>query len=379
MAKEAPIGKKLVEFMYDLNSPKHCLLTSYVLQEFHNPDSKWKYYLDILPKDYSNFPIFYTEEELKLLEGSPFLNTILDKKEDIKKDYDDICMKIPEFSIYTFKEFCEIRMAVSSRIFCVKIDGKKTDVLAPLADMLNHKRPRQTHWFYEDHFQAFTITALEDITAGLEIFDSYGKKCNTRFLLNYGFIVDNNDSNEYPVTLELDESHPLFIEKLDILGSDFKRKFRLQENMLESQVIDFFSFLRFVYFDGDIDKLYKILSDNKKITYDEINPQFYMISPISIENEKIILKKIEELMIHFLSKYTDVDEEENENTFNVSNCLKMIAGEKKILKLYLQFVRYCLPLFDITETEIREKLSKDYKDECPFEFYIVLVILKFLK
>lgn len=169
--------------MYDLYSPKHCLLTSFVLHELHNPDSKWKCYLDILPKDYSNFPIFYTEEELTLLEGSPFLNMILDKKEDIKKDYDDICLRIPEFTKYTFKEFCEVRMAVSSRIFCVRIDGKKTDVLAPLADMLNHKRPRQTHWVYEDHFQAFTITAIDDIKSGMEV------EC---YLYRYLIVMERN-------------------------------------------------------------------------------------------------------------------------------------------------------------------------------------------
>ena len=169
LAKEESLGKKLTSFMYDLNSPKHCLLTSFLLKELHNEDSKWKYYLDIIPKDYTNFPIFYTEDELKLLEGSPFLNTIIEKKEDIKKDYENICNKIPEFNIFNFKEFCEVRMAVSSRIFCVKIDGKKTDVLAPFADMLNHKRPRQTHWVYEDQFQAFTITALEDIKIGDEV------------------------------------------------------------------------------------------------------------------------------------------------------------------------------------------------------------------
>ena len=125
--------------------------------------------------------------------------------------------------------------------------------------------------------------------------------------MNYGFIVDNNDSNEYPVCLELDETYPLFEEKINILGGEFKKKFKLQENMLESQVIDFFSFLRFLYFDGEIDKLYKILSDNRKLTYDEISPQFYLISPISIENEKQILLKIEELMMYCLSMYSEID------------------------------------------------------------------------
>jgi histone-lysine N-methyltransferase SETD3 len=56
-----------------------------------------------------------------------------------------ISNNIPEFSKFNYKEFCEIRMAVSSRIFGVKIDYKKTDVLAPFADLLNHKRPRTTH------------------------------------------------------------------------------------------------------------------------------------------------------------------------------------------------------------------------------------------
>jgi histone-lysine N-methyltransferase SETD3 len=60
--------------MFELNSPKHCLLTTYILQEKYNKNSKWKYYLDILPQDYTNFPIFYTDGELKYLEGSPFLS-----------------------------------------------------------------------------------------------------------------------------------------------------------------------------------------------------------------------------------------------------------------------------------------------------------------
>ena len=30
------------------------------------------------------------------------------------------------------------------------------------------------------------------LTAGNQVFDSYGKKCNSRFLLNYGFAVEDN-------------------------------------------------------------------------------------------------------------------------------------------------------------------------------------------
>lgn len=170
LAKSTEMGAKLANFMYsELNSPKHSLLTSFILNEMKNPNTKWRHYLDILPKDYSSFPIFYSEEELKWLEGSPFLIQIIEKKEDILRDYQKIGSNIPEFLLFEFREFCEIRMAVSSRIFGVKIDNKKTDVLAPYADLLNHKRPRTTHWYYDEIHKAFFIQALEDITIGQEV------------------------------------------------------------------------------------------------------------------------------------------------------------------------------------------------------------------
>ena len=92
-------------------------------------------------------------------------------------------------------------MMVCSRIFGIEIEGVKTDGFVPYADMLNHKRPRQTAWTYTDDREGFIIEALEDIKRGEQIYDSYGKKCNTRFLLNYGFINLDNDANEFPLTV----------------------------------------------------------------------------------------------------------------------------------------------------------------------------------
>ncbi len=74
MGKESPIGVQIVTSNIDLLSPKHCFLTTLLLQEqAKKEDSKWFDYIQILPKDYSNFPVFFNDEELKLLEGSPFL------------------------------------------------------------------------------------------------------------------------------------------------------------------------------------------------------------------------------------------------------------------------------------------------------------------
>lgn len=102
----------------------------------------WHPYIDILPKTFSNFPIFFTPEEKEWLYGSPFLNQVEEKIEDIKSDYNLICKEVPEFSQFPLKEYSEMRMMVSSRIFGIQVEGIKTDGFAPYADMLNHRRPR---------------------------------------------------------------------------------------------------------------------------------------------------------------------------------------------------------------------------------------------
>lgn len=117
---------------------------------------------------------------------------------------------------------------VASRIFGIAIGDHQTDAFVAYADMLNHKRPRQTSWYFCDKRQGFVIDALEDIPRGEQIFDSYGKKCNTRFLLNYGFINLNNDANEFPITVGIQEQDSLYGAKLEIIGSaPARRTYRL--------------------------------------------------------------------------------------------------------------------------------------------------------
>lgn len=203
MAFASPVGKKMFDkgLRHRLISPKHSFLCTFVMQERRKPDSEWNIYINILPQSYSNFPIFFTDEEKKMLEGSPFLDQIEEKIVDIKADYDLICKEVPEFAQFPLREYSEIRMMVSSRIFGIQIDGVKTDGFVAYADMLNHKRPRQTTWNYTDDRRGFVIDALDDIKRGEQVYDSYGKKCNSRFFLNYGFINLNNDANEVPVRI----------------------------------------------------------------------------------------------------------------------------------------------------------------------------------
>lgn len=111
-----------------------------------------------------------------------------------------------------------MRFIVSSRIFGITVNGVKTDGFVPLADMLNHKRPRQTSWYYDDKRAGFIIEACDDIARGDQVYDSYGRKCNSRFFLNYGFINMNNDANEVPINVFLDKNDAGYEVKLKLIN-----------------------------------------------------------------------------------------------------------------------------------------------------------------
>ena len=74
MAMESPIGAQMAarNFRQRLISPKHSFLATYIMQERRKEVSFFDKYIDILPKAFDNFPIFYTQEERTWLEGSPF-------------------------------------------------------------------------------------------------------------------------------------------------------------------------------------------------------------------------------------------------------------------------------------------------------------------
>ena len=268
----------------------------------------WAEYIDILPKNYSNFPIFFTDDEKILLKGSAFLDQIEEKIEDIKADYDLICKEVPEYVQFPLKEYSEIRMMVSSRIFGIQIEGVKTDGFVAYADMLNHKRPRQTSWTYTDERKGFIIETIEDVKRGEQVYDSYGKKCNSRFFLNYGFINLNNDANEVPLKVYYNVDDQLKQVKQDLIkdNSEFK-KFRVVENFEDKIMHEFMSWIRFVEFDENIALIYqyqgaaisKAAQKNKRgedsdSDDDDISKGFKAkdLPPLSIRNEKKVLQRI---------------------------------------------------------------------------------------
>eukprot|EP00567_Pseudictyota_dubia_P003033 CAMPEP_0197448962 /NCGR_PEP_ID=MMETSP1175-20131217/19728_1 /TAXON_ID=1003142 /ORGANISM="Triceratium dubium, Strain CCMP147" /LENGTH=674 /DNA_ID=CAMNT_0042980921 /DNA_START=64 /DNA_END=2088 /DNA_ORIENTATION=+ len=222
MGQATPIGQAVLNSELDLDAPKHIFLMIYLLwdQKVNGDRSFFKPYYDILPKTLSNMPIFWSDEELSFLDGSYLLAQIADRNDAITDDYHAICEIAPELAdIATLEEFKWARMCVCSRNFGLQIDGHRTSALVPHADMLNHYRPRETKWTFDDETQCFTITTLQSIPVGAQVYDSYGQKCNHRFLLNYGFAVEDNREidgfcpNEVPLELGIVPDDPLYDAK----------------------------------------------------------------------------------------------------------------------------------------------------------------------
>lgn len=223
MGQATAVGQAILNSDLDLDAPKHIYLMIYVLwdRKVNGCNSFFHPYYEILPRTLSNMPIFWSPEELACLEGSYLLHQIADRNQAISEDYHAICQIAPLEKICTLDEFKWARMCVCSRNFGLQIDGHRTSALVPHADMLNHYRPRETKWTFDEERNSFTITSIQHIPVAAQVYDSYGQKCNHRFLLNYGFAVENNREvddfcpNEVPVELYVDPEDELFNEKME--------------------------------------------------------------------------------------------------------------------------------------------------------------------
>jgi len=181
----------------ELSAAKHCYLAVYILCTRGDPASHFSPYYALLPSSFPSMPLFWGPEELSWLSGSYLLEQVEDRRRNIQLDYRLITGRVPELGgLFTLDEFLWARMIVASRNFGITVDGLRTDAMVPYADMLNHLRPRQTRWQYDSSRRAFLIVTLQPLSAGQQVFDSYGKKCNSRFLLNYGFTVQRNADDD---------------------------------------------------------------------------------------------------------------------------------------------------------------------------------------
>lgn len=175
-----------------------------MLEEMKNKDKTfWQPYIDVIPERYADIPIFWTDNEVQELQGDA-LNRYNRRRDTLTNDYDTICDKCPGFKdTATLEEFMWARTAVITRTFGLKVNGAKITSNLPI-DFVMHANQPDTTWGYDQAKGCYHITAVRDIPKDKFLTITYGKKANSRFLVNYGFCLPVNSRNKGHIPLHRD-------------------------------------------------------------------------------------------------------------------------------------------------------------------------------
>jgi protein-histidine N-methyltransferase len=148
-------------------------------------------------------------------------------------------------------------LLVQSRIFHMRIGDTDTEGLVAFADMLNHSSVgKNTAYRFSPNRNGFEMKAVMPIARGEEVCGNYGRQCNSRFFLHYGFINQPNDANSAHICLKLKAAgaDPLFEKKQAFLAKMGKADekvfgFDLLADMNEPTNKQCLSMLRFIEYE----------------------------------------------------------------------------------------------------------------------------------
>jgi len=193
----ARTDSKLVQILEkEMELGTHSLISIYLLEEMKNKDTTfWQPYIDVIPETFEDIPIFWADNDVKELQGDA-RSRYKRRRETLKNDYDTICDRCPGFKdTASLEEFMWARTAVITRTYGINVNGQKITTNLPI-DFVMHANDPDTTWGYDQKKGCYHITAVRDIPKDKFLTITYGKKANSRFLVNYGFCLPVNSRNK---------------------------------------------------------------------------------------------------------------------------------------------------------------------------------------
>lgn len=392
-AKKSTIGHDVDKSDF---TPKdnHTWLALYLLQERESGCSFFKPYIDSIPKHYRNFPAYYNKDEILQMQVSFSVDMLKQRQYVLEKEYNSFVSALPKYTKYALSDFIWAKTAVLTRVFGFKSrDENSKEGLVPMADMLNHKDDPGTHWQFELERDAFTIKTTKMVLTGGEIFDTYGQKCNSRYLINYGFVLNNNEKNNQAV---------VFINpQTMVTGSDEFKNIKCGIVGKPTSYDDNYSGYRLniihkletkVSVDGNIRFQFGILNKNTSenvlvgmcltvirillSTEDEIKNLCEVRNkhkPISVENELSVLKCLSNICLDRLSQFTsdlqtDIARRDSfEPMSNSYNIITLLISEKEVLQWYVDLEMFVISSWDKHHNVY--KVNKDIRRNEKFNIY----------
>lgn len=234
--------------------------------------------------------------------------------------------------------------------------------------------------------------SLQSIPAGAQVYDSYGQKCNHRFLLNYGFAVEDNREvdgfcpNEVPLEIELSRDDPIYQEKLDFWSrgesthEPSKRVRVCVSNNENTRLL--FSLLRTVVCNQEELSTVSNSMDGAAVSRalfgigggdSRMSSTFYrscrdVRHPLNLRNERAAMQHLLLLVQDTLSKYpktlsqdlADLQDEVAYPRFSNKRHAKIqVRGEKQVLHHFEQWAQAALEAMDVMEMEFNNNNNDD--------------------
>lgn len=264
----------------------------------------------------------------------------------------------------------------------MRLDGRDTDGLVPMADMLNHKRPNETDWDYSDAKGCFTITTVKDMRKGEQVFDSYGRKCNSRFFVNYGFSLVENEDNQIAIKVCVPVDVEMYADKIRLLGTTTKSA-QIPRQYSFKGTKDILSLLRIAFASEQQMKAWR---GEGRRGYLHVNTRD--VPPISLQNECRALTSLAQTCTAYLARFDTTlaedekllsglePEAEKALTRNQRNAVLMRRGEKQVCHHYIQLARDTLKLCDLAPQDVKRQVEVEnllFQSAFAREYYVLAV------
>lgn len=172
-------------------SPRDAL-AAWLPLEAREPTSRWRAYLDALPAQLSELPMFHDEDDLAALAGTAAHALAAERNRDVYATYSRLSPALrARVSLADFAWGCAV---VMSRAFHAPGTLEHRVALIPLVELLNHGLG-DTTWSYHPH-EGFVVSTEREVAIGDELHFTYGAGSNTQLVVQFGFALANNTANE---------------------------------------------------------------------------------------------------------------------------------------------------------------------------------------
>jgi len=167
-------------------------LAAWLPLEAREPTSPWRAYLDALPVQLAELPMFHDEDDLAALAGTAAHAIAAEKNRDVHATYGRLSPDLrARLSLADFAWGCAL---VMSRGFHAPGTFEHRIAMLPLVEIFNHGLG-ETTWSY-DPLGGFVVSTEREIAMGDEVHFSYGVRGNTQLLVHFGFALERNTANE---------------------------------------------------------------------------------------------------------------------------------------------------------------------------------------